>query len=84
VKIPTVISGGLASGSMIFQKMPNSLAPSMRAASESSSGIVRKNWRRRKILNAPPPKNCGTVSGRNVSIQPRREKRMNVGTISTT
>jgi hypothetical protein len=40
----------------------NSLAPSTRAASESSSGIVRKNCRRRKIEKASP-RNPGRING---------------------
>ena len=43
----------------------NSPAPSTRAASDSSSGIVRKNWRSRKIENASPKK-LGTISGLSV------------------
>ena len=36
------------------KKMASSLQPSMRAASESSLGMVKKNWRSKKMLNAPP------------------------------
>ena len=61
----------------------NSLQPSMRAASASSSGRVRKNWRMRKMLKAPPPKKKGTVSGKNESTQPNRVKMMNCGIINT-
>ena len=34
---------------MMVRKMRNSLAPSMRAASSRSSGMVRANWRTRKM-----------------------------------
>ena len=47
------------------KKIPNSEQPSMRAASDRSSGRVRKNWRRRKMLKALPNQ-AGTHSGRNV------------------
>ena len=59
------------------------LQPSIRAASSSSFGIVRKNCRKRKIKNAPPPKNAGMISGLRESIQPGIVKRMNVGIIVT-
>ena len=65
VKSATHDSAGRTSGRMIRQKMPKSLHPSMRAASESSSGIVMKNCRSRKMLNADP-NHAGTQSGLNV------------------
>ena len=40
------------SGSTTFQKIRNSLAPSMRAASSSSSGIDSMYWRSRKMPKA--------------------------------
>ena len=46
----------------------SSLAPSTRAASTSSCGIVRKNCRNRKIENASP-KNAGMISGLSEPIQ---------------
>src|SRR6478752_2657736 len=42
----------LDSGSTTSQKKRIGPAPSMRAASTSSSGIVRKNWRKRKVAVA--------------------------------
>ncbi len=42
----------LESGSSTSQKKRNGPAPSMRAASASSSGTVRKNWRKRKVAVA--------------------------------
>ncbi len=55
-------SGGLLSGSTRRRNVPNSPEPSMRAASNNSSGKVRMNWRIRKIpkaLMAP-----GTINAR--------------------
>ena len=63
-------------------KMPNSPAPSMRAASASSSGIVMKNCRIMKMKNALP-KAFGTTSGRYEFSQPRLLNVMNSGTIVT-
>jgi hypothetical protein len=40
------------SGSSTSQKKRMGPAPSMRAASTSSSGTVRKNWRNRKVAVA--------------------------------
>ncbi len=42
-KMPIVARAGRVSGSMICQKIRNSLAPSMRAASSSSFGSSWKN-----------------------------------------
>ena len=50
----TAAIAGFASGTITRVMICNSLAPSTRAASESSSGIVRKNCRSRKIENASP------------------------------
>src|SRR6056297_2443495 len=47
-----VHNAGNDSGNMIFQKICSLLAPSMRAASSSSSGIPRKNCLNKKIPNA--------------------------------
>ena len=40
------------SGSSVSQKKRNGPAPSMRAASSSSSGTVMKNWRNRNVAVA--------------------------------
>src|SRR5260221_14453126 len=40
------------SGSTTSQKKRMGPAPSIRAASASSSGVVRKNWRKRKVAEA--------------------------------
>ena len=62
-KIARLASAGLASGSSTRQKICNELAPSTRAASSYSRGIVRKNWRSRKTPNELPASQCGTISG---------------------
>ena len=72
----------MASGRTTMRKMFHSEQPSILAASDSSSGMVRKNWRRRKILNALPNQ-AGTQSGRNDPIQCSFWKSANVGTIKT-
>ena len=59
----TVASTGPDSGMIMFQKMRNGLAPSIRAASSSSSGMVMKNWRNRKMEKALPPAHEGTIRG---------------------
>ena len=60
MKIVSVIHAGLTDGMMNFQKIVNSLAPSMRAASSISSGIVIMNWR---IRNTPKlPASTGSSS----------------------
>src|SRR6478752_6666189 len=82
VNSATTESAGRDRGKITRQKMANSLQPSMRAASESSLGMVRKNWRKRKILNAPP-KNDGTQSGKSVPIQPKLRNTPYSGTIKT-
>src|SRR5437764_14095300 len=46
---PNAISAGAAFGRTTRQKAPNSEQPSMRAASSSSRGKPRKNWRRRNM-----------------------------------
>ena len=47
-KMVTVARTGLARGMMMPVKVRRRLEPSMNAASSSSRGMVRKNWRRRK------------------------------------
>ena len=63
---------GQDSGTMIRSRIRRSLAPSIRAASDSSFGIPRKNWRSRKMKNGLP-RNVGTMSGRYVPTQPSFE-----------
>ena len=53
VKIASVIQAGLTRGITMRQKMVNSPAPSMRAASSISSGIVVMNCRIRKTPKLP-------------------------------
>jgi hypothetical protein len=54
---------------MIRRRIWSSLAPSIRAALDSSSGMPRKNCRSRKMKNGFP-RNVGTTRGRNVPTQP--------------
>src|SRR5437016_11704418 len=72
------INAGFASGMMIRQKMPKLEQPSIRAASSRSGGIDMKNCRSKNVMNGPP-KNCGTISGTNVSIQPSCRQSTNCG-----
>jgi hypothetical protein len=46
-------------------RIRNSPQPSTRAASRYSSGIVRKNWRSRKMENASPSQ-LGMITGQSV------------------
>jgi hypothetical protein len=81
-KIATANKTGFDSGSMIRHQIPSSFAPSIRAASTRSAGIVRKNCRIKKI-NKGVPKKAGATSGQNVLIQSMRWKKMNSGTSRT-
>ena len=47
----------------LYANVTAETAPSIIAASSSSLGIPKKNCRSRKMLNAPPPKNAGIISG---------------------
>ena len=49
-RIATAARAGEASGSMIRQKVWRYPAPSMRAASSRSRGMLMKYWRSRKML----------------------------------
>ena len=49
--MPTAASAGRLSGMTIFHQIWKWFAPSIFAASSSSSGIVRMYWRSRKMLN---------------------------------
>src|SRR5688500_9234144 len=65
--IARLTNPGTVVGSTIRTKMPNSVAPSTRAASSISSGTENMYWRMKKMpkaLAAP-----GTISGHGVSIQ---------------
>ncbi len=59
---------GLASRSTTVVRMRSSPQPSTRAASRYSSGIVRKNWRSRKIENASPNQ-FGMISGQSLPMK---------------
>ena len=56
-------------------KICHSLAPSIVAASDSSKGMLRKNWRSRKMLNALPKK-AGTQRGEGTDPAQRLEERV--------
>jgi len=73
---------GLARGTTTRVMIWNSPPPSTRAASTSSSGIVMKNCRSRKIENASPKK-AGTISGFSDGIHWNRENTMYRGTTVT-
>jgi len=49
----TVARAVLDKGKIIFQKMRTEEAPSSLAASSRSLGMVKKNWRSRKMKKAP-------------------------------
>ena len=55
----------------------------MRAASSSSRGMPRMNCTMRKTKNASVARSFGTISGRNVLIQPSWENMMYCGTMIT-
>src|SRR5919199_1833447 len=78
----TVASAGLASGKMTRQKMVNSFAPSTRPASDSSWGMVMKNCRNKKMLNALPKKG-GMSRGYNDPTHPSNLNRMKDGIMIT-
>src|SRR5688572_7504483 len=63
----------------MLQKIRKLEAPSIRAASSNSRGMVIKNWRSRKMLKALDPSQEGTMSGKKVSSQPRVLKIRKVG-----
>src|SRR2546428_9393215 len=73
---------GRASGTITRIRIWSSLAPSTRAASESSSGIVMKNCRSKKIVKASPKK-VGTISGFSDPTQWMRTKKTYSGMIVT-
>src|SRR5688572_27324680 len=65
----TVAKAGFDRGKKMRQKIPKVEAPSRRAASSSSFGIVIKNWRSRKIKKGQPNQ-AGIISGANELLQP--------------
>ena len=77
----SVESAGSDSGSTILTSTPSRLQPSMRAASSSSIGSVRKNWRSMKMPKALT--RLGAISALMLSIRPRWRTIRKVG-ISTT
>ena len=87
VKSPTLMRAGLESGRIILVKMIQCPAPSIKAASSSSLGMVLKNCRNRNMLNIPPPKMLavpmpnqeGSVRGTKVSVSPSFVHMMKLG-----
>src|SRR6185436_11031933 len=65
--IAKAISAGSELGMMIRTNAPNREHPSIRAASSSSYGIPRKNWRSRNMPNGEAAK--GMISARYVLTQ---------------
>src|SRR5438067_11794813 len=78
---PKAISAGAAFGRTTRQKAPNSEQPSMRAASSSSRGKPRKNWRRRNMPSGLATK--GMISAWYVSTQWNARISMYSGIAST-
>src|SRR3954447_24924548 len=81
-KIATVASAGLESGKIIDVKIRQVDAPSIRAASSRSRGMVIKNWRSRKMKNGKPNQ-AGMISGQSVLTSLSWLNKINVGTIVT-
>src|ERR1041384_1432332 len=81
-KRATTARAGLLRGRMTRQKMPQWEQQSRRAASSSTAGMPRKNWRRRKMLKAPPNQ-AGTQRGLSDPIQWSFEKRTKSGAMRT-
>ncbi len=78
---PSVASAGAESGRTIRVRTPSRDAPSMRAASSSSTGSVRKNCR---IMKMPKPvARLGRIRAGSVSIRPADLTIRNVGIITT-
>ena len=77
----SVASAGIESGSTIRKSTPNREHPSIRAASSSSTGSVRKNWRSRKMPNGVT--RLGAISAPSVSTRPRCCTIRNVGIMIT-
>ena len=79
----TVARAGRARGSRTRQKNPNELQPSIRAASSSSAGMLRKNGRRMTIVSGSANAACGSATPHGVPVRPRFRTRMNSGRIAT-
>src|SRR3954465_5715263 len=71
----------LESGRRTSRKKRIGPAPSMRAASASSSGTVRKNWRKRKVAVAEAM--SGGARPTYELIMPRSDTTLNVGMMRT-
>ena len=75
--IASVASAGNESGKTILNRIPSREVPSIRAASSSSIGSVRKNWRNMKIPNALH--RLGMIRPPTLSTSPRCLTIRNVG-----
>src|SRR5207245_10746691 len=80
-KMPKVASAGLESGITIREKTVQWLAPSMKAASSSSWGRLRKAWRRRNVPNADAT--VGRIRPGEVLTNPRTRIPTHSGTLGT-
>ena len=83
VKIALVIRAGLISGRMIEKKIRRCPAPSMRAASSMSRGMLRMNCTIRNTKNASVARNFGRISGQYVSTSSSLLNMMYCGMIIT-
>ena len=81
VTIASVASAGIESGRTIRKSTPSREQPSIRAASSSSTGSVRKNWRRRKMPNGVT--RFGAIRAPSESTRPRCWTIRNVGIMIT-
>ena len=79
----TVARAGRASGSSTRQKNPNEPQPSIRAASSSSTGMLRKNGRRMTIDSGSPKAACGSATPSRLPDSPSWRIRMYSGRIAT-
>src|SRR5215207_2585299 len=75
-KTPTAANAGLERGRMICMKMRQREAPSIKAASSYSLGMLIKNWRSKKMFHAEANQ-WGIIKGHNVSSQLRCRQMMN-------
>ena len=72
----TVAMAGRDSGSSTRQKNPNEPHPSMRAASSSSNGMLRKNGRKMTIESGSPKAACGRATPSRLPDSPTWRIRM--------
>ena len=73
---------GRAIGTTTRSSTCHSPQPSIRAASTTESGMVSRNWRSRKMLNASPA-SIGRISGHSVPVSPALAHIRYSGTVTT-